>query len=112
MSKYINADLLRKEIEKNKNMIDGLFTEGDDSVYDGEDDAYNRVLRIIDSLQQEQPCEDLDAFRREAAKDILCAMIHHQNSTDPIEVSIAIDIANELIRQLKGENENKTLETS
>ena len=53
-----------------------------------------------------------EVFRREAAKDILCAMIHHQNSTDPVEVSIAIDIANELIRQLKGENENKTLETS
>ncbi len=52
--KYIDADLLRKEIEKNKNMIDVLFTEGDDSVYDGENDAYNRVLRIIDSLQQEQ----------------------------------------------------------
>jgi hypothetical protein len=54
MTKYIDADLLRKEIEKNKNMIDGLFIEGDDSVYDGEDDAYNRVLRIIDSLQQER----------------------------------------------------------
>ena len=54
MTKYIDADLLRKEIEKNKNMIDGLFIEGDDSVYDGEDDAYNRVLRIIDSLEQEQ----------------------------------------------------------
>lgn len=53
MTKYIDADLLRKEIEKNKNMIDGLFTEGDYSVYDGEDDAYNRVLRIIDSLQQD-----------------------------------------------------------
>ncbi len=51
---YIDADLLRKEIEKNKNMIDGLFTEGDDSVYDAENDTYNRVLRIIDSLQQEQ----------------------------------------------------------
>ena len=45
---------------------------------------------------------DWDAFRREAAKDILCAMIHHQNSTDPTEVSIAIDIADELIKQLKG----------
>lgn len=54
MTKYIDADLLRKEIKKNKNMIDGLFTEGDDSVYDGEDDAYKRVLRIIDSLQQER----------------------------------------------------------
>ena len=53
MAKYIDADLLRKEIEKNKNMIDGLFTEGDDSVYDGENDAYNRMLCIIDSIQQE-----------------------------------------------------------
>lgn len=60
MSKYIDADRLRKEIEKNKNMIDGLFTEGDDSAYDGEDDAYNRVLRIIDSLQQEQPEVDIE----------------------------------------------------
>ena len=58
--KYIDANSLRKEIEKNKNMIDGLFTEGDDSVYDGENDAYNRVLRIIDSLQQEQPEVDLE----------------------------------------------------
>lgn len=56
--KYIYADLLRKEIEKNKSVIDGLFTEGDDSVYDGENDAYNRVLRIIDSLQQEQSEKD------------------------------------------------------
>ena len=47
--------------------------------------------------------EDWEKFRREAAKDILCAMIHHQNSTDPIEVSIAIDIADELIKQLKEE---------
>ena len=65
--KYIDSELLRKEIEKNKNMIDGLFTEGDDSVYDGENDAYNRVLRIIDSLQQkqpEQPVEDLNELIR------------------------------------------------
>ena len=60
MEYIIDAELLRKEIEKNKNMIDGLFTEGDDSVYDGEDDAYNRVLRIIDSLRQEQQEVDLE----------------------------------------------------
>lgn len=68
--KYIDADLLRKEIEKNKNMIDGLFTEGDDSVYDGEDDAYNRVLRIIDSLQQEPIEKD-----EETEKLIVCDII-------------------------------------
>ena len=50
-----------------------------------------------------EDCIDWAAFRREAAKDILCAMIHHQNSTDPTEVSIAIDIADELIKQLKEE---------
>lgn len=69
MTKYIDPELLRKEIEKNKNMIDWLFTEGDDSVYDGENDAYNRVLRIIDSLQQERPEveleEEMDRFFEE-----------------------------------------------
>lgn len=54
-------------------------------------------------FQQEQLEIDWDAFHREAAKDILCAMIHHQNSTDPSEISIAIDIADELIKQLKEE---------
>lgn len=44
---------------------------------------------------------DWEKFRREAAKDILCAMIHHQNGTNSIEVSIAISIADELIKQLK-----------
>jgi len=60
MEYIIDTELLRKEIEKNKNMIDWLFTEGDDSVYDGENDAYNRVLRIIDSLQQEQQEVELE----------------------------------------------------
>lgn len=44
---------------------------------------------------------DWEAFRREAAKDIFCAMIHHKNSTCPIVISVAIDTADELIKQLK-----------
>lgn len=63
-------------------------------------DNLNSVRFFNESDLDFDYCE-WEAFRREAAKDILCAMIHHQNSTDPIEVSIAIDIANELIRQLK-----------
>lgn len=54
MNKYIDADLLRKEIEKERKNIDGLFTEGDNSFYDGQDDAYNHTLALINSLQQEQ----------------------------------------------------------
>lgn len=53
--KYIDADLLSERIEKNKYVIEPMFVKGDDSCYEGEYDAYNRVLRIIDSLQQEQP---------------------------------------------------------
>lgn len=60
-------------------------------------------LEFIETPPKLKPDTDWEAFRREAAKDILCAMIHHQNSTDPIEVSIAIDIADELIKQLKEE---------
>lgn len=52
--KHIDADLLRKEIEKKRKNIEGLFMEGDDSFYDGQDDAYNNVLTLIDSLPHEQ----------------------------------------------------------
>lgn len=59
------------------------------------------IYKIYQEGYQDREFDDWDAFRREAAKDIFCAMIHHQNSTEPIEVSIAIDIADELIKQLK-----------
>ena len=52
--KYIGADLLRKRVEKNKYVIEPMFAKGDDSYYEGEYDGYDRILRIIDSLQQEQ----------------------------------------------------------
>lgn len=53
--KYIDADLLRKEIEEERKSIEGLFIKGDNNFYDGQDDAYNHTLALIDSLQQEQP---------------------------------------------------------
>lgn len=59
MSKYIDADLLRDRIKKNKYVIEPMFLKGDDSYYEGEDDGYNRILSITDSLQQEQPEVDL-----------------------------------------------------
>lgn len=53
--KYIDADLLRKKIEKSKYIIEPMFAKGDDCYYEGEYDGYNNILDIIDSLQQEQP---------------------------------------------------------
>lgn len=54
---------------------------------------------------------DWSSFRKEAAKDILCAMIGNKNTVinlpdyrlGEIEVSNAIFLADELIRQLKQE---------
>jgi hypothetical protein len=57
--KYIDAELLRKEIEEERKSIEGLFIEGDNTFYDGQDDAYNHTLALIDSLQQERPEVDL-----------------------------------------------------
>lgn len=53
--KYIDADLLRKKIEKSKYIIEPMFAKGDDCYYEGEYDGYNNILDIIDSLQQKQP---------------------------------------------------------
>ena len=52
--KYIDAERLREEVTKERKSIEGLFVEGDNSFYDGQDDASNYVLALIDSLQQEQ----------------------------------------------------------
>lgn len=60
MSKYVDTDLLRERIEKNQYVIEPLFSKGDDSYYEGEYDGYNRILSIIDSLQQEQQEVDLE----------------------------------------------------
>lgn len=43
----------------------------------------------------------LEAFRRDAAKDILCAIISTTVGANPKDVTMAIEIADELIKQLK-----------
>lgn len=45
---------------------------------------------------------DWSSFRREAAKDILCAMISTKTEANSEDVTTAIEIADELIKQLKG----------
>lgn len=49
----------RAEIERRRQFIEGLFTEGDNSFYDGQDDAYNHILAFLDSLP-EQPVYGLE----------------------------------------------------
>ena len=49
--------------------------------------------------------KDWDTFRREAAKDILCAIISTTVGANPKDITMAIDIADELIKQLQEEKE-------
>lgn len=55
--KYIDAELLRNEIEKRKNICNGVYERDSDTYYQGKAVAYQETLSLIDSLQQEQPCD-------------------------------------------------------
>ena len=75
MAKYIDADRLCAEIEKHIKEVKaaaarfapnmGFFDAKLSGVYDG---VYD-VMAIIDSLQQERPCEDLEKEFQEFCKD-------------------------------------------
>ena len=58
--KYIDAGLLRKEIERQKHMLKTSIQSGGDYGQSCTIVAYDNVLSIIDSLQQEQPEVDLE----------------------------------------------------
>ena len=47
---------------------------------------------------------DWEKFRRDTAKDILCAIISTTVGANPKDVTIAIEIADELIKQLQEGN--------
>lgn len=60
-----DIDKIRQEIDFLKELNEGLYTEGDNSYYEGQDNGYNHILVFIDSLPEEKPSEDLE----EAAQD-------------------------------------------
>lgn len=57
------------------------------------------IRRKIQEAEEEH--EYWQHFRREAAKDILCAIISTTIGANPKDVTMAIEIADELIKQLK-----------
>ena len=59
--KYIDADLLRKEMEKKTHGEQGFRSE--DSEY-GYRSCARDLLAFIDSLQQDQPEVDLETFNK------------------------------------------------
>lgn len=65
MKRYSDAYLIRKEIEKYYDEYKHKFNIIGDPYYLGLADGLDVAKRVIDSLQQEQPCEDL----KKAARD-------------------------------------------
>lgn len=57
----------------------------------------------VEIVEEEKPKDTTDwaAFRREAAKDILCALIIHCSLAREDAARIAIEYADELIKQIK-----------
>lgn len=70
----------------------------------GPSEVINDML-TNDKIPTPKLLEDIgwDNFRREAAKDILCAMLSTKQETSPQDITTAISIADELIKQLREE---------
>lgn len=58
-----------------------------------------------DKIPSPKLLEDIgwDSFRREAAKDILCAMLSSKQEASSQDITTAISIADELIKQIREE---------
>lgn len=61
---------IRQEVERQRSFIEGLFIDGDNSFYEGQDDTYNHLLAFIDSLPDEKKtikgltCRDLKKIHK------------------------------------------------
>ena len=81
-----NIEKIKAEIEKQRGFIEGLFIEGDNNFYDGQDDAYKHLLAFIDSLPEENPSEDLEgeaqSWAGSSAVDAFKAGVEWQKEQD------------------------------
>ena len=76
---------IRAEIERQRQFIEGLFTEGDNSFYNGQDDAYNHILSFLDTLP-EQPVKGLEEEIEKIAYDLPTSdCMHDSEWTDAVE---------------------------
>ena len=109
-----NIEKIRQEIERQRSFIEGLFIEGDNNFYDGQDDAYNHLLTFIDSLPEEtckgSPLpEDTVLFHkgveegRRLEKDDLALTWEDMANIDAIILDVnnefAVDYSKEIDRQ-------------
>ena len=93
----ISGEVYEAEAWKNWNGQTQYVKKGTNGPIRHEDD--------VEILEEDKPKDttDWEAFRREAAKDILCAIISTTVGANPKDVTTAIGIADELVKQLKEE---------
>ena len=60
-------------------------------------------LEFIETPPKLKPDTDWEAFRREAAKDFTVALVSSGSGLNPKTIAYAIEMADELIKQLKEE---------
>lgn len=58
-------------------------------------------VRFFNESDLDFDYREWEVFRREAAKDVFCAIISTTNGATPGDITMAIEIADELIKQLK-----------
>lgn len=83
MSKYIDADLLRKEIEVQRDLFIGHAAILKKTVAT---DGFDIVIKVIDSLQQEQPEVDIE---KEYTEFVVSDPVYSKLVNDIVGKSIA-----------------------
>ena len=73
-----NIEKIRQEIERRKNICEGIFERESDTYYQGKAVAYGELLPFIDSLQQE-PIEKDEEMEALIACDIIEATAKRVN---------------------------------
>ena len=59
-----NIEKIKAEIERRKNICEGIFERESDTYYQGKAIAYGELLPFIESLPEEKPSEDLEEENR------------------------------------------------
>lgn len=64
------------------------------------DDQLNKT-RLFDESELDFDYQDWELFRREAAKDFVVTLVSSGNGLNPKNIAYSIEMADELIKQLK-----------
>ena len=71
-----NIEKIRQEIERRKEICEGIFERESDTYYQGKAVAYGELLSFIDSLPEEKPSDDLEKAAGRLGFDYVDNIVH------------------------------------